>query len=175
MTTATIHDTQTINAIIELQEACGYGFRNPIYRAALAGELGAVIEALPHSRVPREALWHKAPTVAVIADDAGLSSGPSDFPDAERLFGWARRVMIHAAGGEAFHYEWVVEAARLFGRVVMVETTTAAEAAWMALAERERDRREAEGREPFGLLLIQVPSDKPPHPVVPTGTEGGAQ
>ena len=174
MSTATIRDLETINRIIRAQESAGYAFRNPIYRAALAGDLGAIVEVLPGGRVPREALWSDAATVAVIADDAGLSRGPADFPDAERLFAWARRVMIHAAGGEAFHYEWTVKAARIFRRVLMVETTTAAEPAWMALAERERDRREAEGREPFGLLLIQVPADKPPHPAAPGGAEGGA-
>lgn len=175
MSTATIRDLATITRIIQAQESAGYAFRNSIYRAALAGELGTIVEVLPGGRVPREALWRDAATVAVIGDDAGLSSGPPDFPDAARLFGWARRVMIHAAGAEAFHYEWTVEAARIFRRVLLVETTTMAEPAWMALAERERDRRQAEGRGCLGLLLIQVPADMPPHPAVPTGTEGGAQ
>lgn len=174
MSACTIRDHATMNAIIQAQEAGGFAVRNELYRAALAGDLAAVLEVAPRGRVSRDMLWTNAPTVAVINDDGGLSCGPQDFPDAARLFAWARRVMIHAAGGEAVHYAWTVEAARIFRRVVMVETTTLAEPAWMALAERERDRREAEGIEPFGLLLIQVPADKPPHPVVPAGAEGRA-
>lgn len=171
---ATIRDLDTINRIIRAQEAGGFDFRNALYRAHLAGEVGAIIEVLPRGRVPREALWSTAPTVAVIGDDAGLSSGPADFPDAERLLAWARRVMIHAAGGTTRHYDWVVAAARIHRRVLLIETNTAGEPAWMHLAECERDRRAAEGRKPFALLLIQVPADMPPHPAVMAGAEGGA-
>jgi len=166
MMAAMFRTPATLNWAIRTQEAHGFGFRNPLYRAALAGDLAGIIEVPPRGRLPRNVFWTEATTVAVIGDDAGLSSGPADFPDAARLFAWARRVMIHAAGGEAVHYEWLVQAARIHRRVLLVETTTAAEPAWMAFAECERDRREAEGREPFALLLIQVPANLPPHPVV---------
>ncbi|MBP0466212.1 hypothetical protein J5Y09_19960 [Roseomonas sp. PWR1] len=168
-----ISDRARISAVIGWQEAAGYGFRNALYRAVLAGDL-ALVELLPRSRLPREALWSKAPTVIVVGDDAGISSGPADFPDAGRLFPWAPRVMIHAAGGELRHYEWVVAAAQIFRRVLLIETTTAAEPAWMDLAERERDRRASEGLPPLGVLLIQVPEDLPPHPVPPSWCRGDA-
>ncbi|BDG74082.1 hypothetical protein [Roseomonas fluvialis] len=171
---AAIRDLDTINRIIRPQEAGGFEFRNALYRAHLAGDVGALIEVLPRGRVPRQALWSAVTTIAVIGDDAGLSSGPGDFPDAGRLLTWAQRVMIHAAGGTTCHYDWAVAAARIHRRVLLVETNTAAEPAWMHLAERERDRREAEGREPFALLLIQVPADKPPHPAIMARAEGGA-
>lgn len=77
---AAIRDLDTINRIIRPQEAGGFEFRNALYRAHLAGDVGALIEVLPRGRVPRQALWSAVTTIAVIGDDAGLSSGPGISP-----------------------------------------------------------------------------------------------
>lgn len=161
-------DTATVSAMIRAQDACGFGFRNPLYRAALAGDC-RVMEVMPGAtaRMLKPFLALTGATVAVIGDDGGISSGPQDFPQARRLFGWASKVLVHACGGEPHHYEWVVAAARPGRRVLLVETTTFAQPAWMQVAEDERDRRARKRLPPIDMLLIEVPPHLPAHPLVP--------
>ena len=106
------NNPRAISELMAAQAMAGCGFRNPIYRALLAGEVATLVELMPGARIPREVLWRDAPTIIVAGDDAGRSHGPGDFPDADRLVKWARRVMIHAMGGEADHYQLAADAAR---------------------------------------------------------------
>lgn len=162
-------DPLTVSAIMRLQAARGFAHRNVAYRAALAGEIRLL--DIPPGPTPRlkPLLRQPGPAVAIIGDDGGISSGPRDFPQARRLIDWSTHIMVHATGAEEDHYRLVVEAARNGGRVLMVETNTAAEAAWMALAEAEIERRKAKRRPGPAVLLIQVPAHMPPHPLMPAG------
>lgn len=163
------HDPKALSALMAVQAAHGFGYRNALYRGALAGDF-RVVELLPRARVPQHLLRDRCPnTVIVVGDDAGISSGPADFPQAIQLLRWAQRVMVHAAGGAEQHYALAAAAARQCRRVLVIETRTKAEPAWMALAEAEHDRRVAAGLPLLRVLLIQVPGDQPAHPI-----EGGA-
>jgi hypothetical protein len=161
-------NTATVSAMIRAQDARGFGFRNALYRRALAGDV-RVMEILPGAtaRILKPFLRLSGGTVAVIGDDGGISQGPESFSQARRLFGWASHVMVHAAGGEAVHYQLVADTAAAGAHVLLVETTTCAEAAWMHMAAEERDRRAAKRRRPFALLLVQVPPGMPAHPLEP--------
>jgi len=153
-----------ISDLIAAQSRAGFDFRNPIYRGLLAGEIGAVLEIAPRMRIPRDALWHPRPAVIILGDDAGVSHGPRDFPDAARAFAWAASAMIHAAAGQAHHYAAAAIAARMARRVLLIETRTANEIAWEKLAADENTRREKLGARPLAVLLIRVPAHMPAHP-----------
>jgi hypothetical protein len=168
------NNPRAISAIMAAQAMAGYGFRNPIYRAALAGD-AALVELTPGARIPREVLWRDAPTIVVAGDDAGRSHGPGDFPDANRLMKWARRVMIHAMGGEAAHYQLAADAARNHGRVLLIETRTANEIAWEEMARQEIERRDEQGAEPLAVLILRVPDNLPAHPTIPDKHPEGAR
>ena len=153
-----------ITNLIAAQSRAGFDFRNPIYRALLAGEIGAVSEIAPRKRIPRDAFWHPRPAIIILGDDAGVSNGPHDFPDAARAFAWAASAMIHAAAGQAHHYEAAAIAARLTRRVLLIETRTANEIGWDELAMIENAKREKLGARPLAVLLIRVPAHMPAHP-----------
>ena len=169
-----INNPRAISGLMAAQAMAGYGFRNPIYRAALAGD-AALVELMPGTRIPREVLWRDAPTIIVANDDAGRSNGAGDFPDADRLMKWARRVMIHAMGGEAAHYQLAVDAARNHGRVLLIETRTAHEVAWEEMARREIVRREKQGAQPLRVLILRVPDHLPAHPTIPDTQADGVR
>jgi hypothetical protein len=163
-----------ISELMAAQARAGFGFRNPIYRALLAGDVFVVVELMPGARIPREVLWRNAPTIIVAGDDAGRSNGPGDFPDADKLMNWARHVMIHATGGEAAHYQLAADAARENGRVLLIETRTTHEVAWEEMALQELERRDKQGARPLMVLLVQVPDHLPAHPTIPdTQADGG--
>ena len=168
-----INNPRAISELMAAQAMAGYGFRNPIYRAALAGD-AALVELMPGTRIPREVLWRDAPTIIVANDDAGRSNGAGDFPDADRLMKWARRVMIHAMGGEAAHYQLAADAARNHGRVLLIETRTAHEVAWEAMARQEIERREKRGAQPLRVLILRVHDHLPAHPTISDTQADGA-
>jgi hypothetical protein len=169
-----INNPRAISGLMAAQAMAGYGFRNPIYRAALAGD-AALVELMPGTRIPREVLWRDAPTIIVANDDAGRSNGAGDFPDADRLMKWARRVMIHAMGGEAAHYQLAVDAARNHGRVLLIETRTAHEVAWEEMARQEIERREKQGAQPLRVLILRVHDHLPAHPTIPDTQADGVR
>lgn len=153
-----------ITHLIRVQEAAGYGFRNELYRPLLADEF-RLFELMPGGRLPTAILRsRKGRVVVCVGDDSGKSAGPRDFDQARALLRWADRLMVHAAGGDAGHYRMVADAAAQDLRVVLIETTTAAEAAWMALVRRERLRRLEARRPPLPTVLVRVPAGQPPQP-----------
>jgi hypothetical protein len=160
-------DTATLSAMIQAQDARGFGFRNALYRRALSGDV-RVMEVLPGvtGRLLKPYLRRPGGAVAVIGDDGGISAGPVSFSQARRLFGWASHVMLHAAGGELEHYQIVADTAAAGAHVLLIETCTSHEAAWVHEAGEERERRARKGMRPFAMLLIQVPANAPPHPAV---------
>jgi hypothetical protein len=160
-----------VSGLMTAQAAAGFGFRNPAYRGALAGDY-RLIELQPGTRTPAPWLWRDAPnTLVIVGDDGGRSCGPQDFPQARRLMALAERIMLHAAGGEEAHYRLLAEAARLNHRVLLIETNTLAEAAWTALLQDEIARRVRGGLPQLAVLAITVPPNMPPHPTAPYRAE----
>lgn len=162
-----VSEAGEISRLMQLQEAAGLGFRNAVYRAALAGNL-AIAEVLPGVVLPPDLLRKPHPVVVILGDDAGISNGPADFPQARRLLRWAGFALVHAAGGETDHYAAIADVARACKNILVIETHTAAEAAWMHLVRRERGIRLRKKRPALSALLIQVPPDAAPHPVART-------
>jgi hypothetical protein len=67
--------------------------------------------------------------------------------------------MLHAAGGEAEHYEAAVKRALLVKRLVLIETDSAHEDEWAKLFALR-----------MPTLCIRAPEDLP-HPKLPTAEE----
>lgn len=162
-----------ITRIIQILQASGHGYQAPLYRAALAGEVIVGVTAAG-GRLPNEFFWHGGkPKVAIIAgDDVDPSKPrrlPSEFPQTQKMLEWAASVCIHATGGAEMHYAGFVMAAQICGRVLVIETGTAAEDDWTAVVTAERKRRE-----PGNPLLGAVISARPRggfHPAPPAAAE----
>ncbi|HEY8612344.1 MAG TPA: hypothetical protein VIL69_13760 [Roseomonas sp.] len=157
-----------ISKLIAALDGTGHAFALPLYRAALAGEL-AMAALLPGGRVPTRLLDHtRPPTVIVVSGDPAnpteAASPPEAFPQARRLLAWSASVMLHATGGKEAHYRAVVAGAKAWRRVLLIETATSQEDAWLALVEAERERRLASGRV-FPAVCISARPRGGVHPV----------
>lgn len=138
----------------------------PLIRACMAGDL-RLIMIPPSVRMPLAPLdptRDRRPLVVILAGDGPEPAGPGDFPQALRLFRWARFVIVHGTGGQAFHYQAAVEAARLTGRVVIAETGNDYLKDWCAFRIVNAPRTPG--------LIITTPPGQPPHPMM--GAPAGA-
>jgi hypothetical protein len=105
-------------------------FALPLYRAARDGLLN-LIQPERGAQVPLKMLERPGrPIVVLIGDDDHQSTGPEAWACALRVRRWARAGMIHAAGGEAQHYENALAGALLTGRFLLVETSMVHHAGW---------------------------------------------
>jgi hypothetical protein len=111
-----------------------YNFNLPMARAAVADEIDVFGFGCPDARWPGRTLrLATRPTILLIADDPGTPNGqggPTAWTCTDALSRWCNAVMIHASGGEAAHYAEAVRAARLVGRLALIETTTLHAKAW---------------------------------------------
>lgn len=85
-------------------------------------------------------VWAKAvrlPALALIGDDDhATSDGPTTWSVAPRLLRWAKFVLIHGGAGMPSHYEYAVTMTELFGRVLMIECSSANITAWQEAASK---------------------------------------
>jgi len=159
-----------IGHLISLQERLGCGFRAPLYRAAMAGEMH-LVEVPPGGVVPPPFLAARtAPRVVVLGDDGGGfggdDPGPAGFVGLRRIFAWASHVMLHATGGQVAHYQIVADTAiAMRARVLLIETGSARAAAWGVLVNAEQRRRLRRRRAPLATLNI-LPASGASHPAV---------
>jgi hypothetical protein len=114
-------------------------WRLPVIRAVLDGHLYYAEVACGIGRqYTKAAVKHlggvKRPTLASVADDDEMScTGPSGFSAVSKLIDWANRVILYSTGEDAAFYRLAVAAAIQFRRVLLIETTTALEGAWLRI------------------------------------------
>ena len=117
-------------------------FRLPLLRAAyVEGTVGFCQVMRDPGTMPAIALNPGGPMVMVIGDDDLVSTGPAGFRDAQRFAEWADAAMVHAAGGEALHYQMAVDGALRMGRLLLVETSSAHASAWCDLFGKDGELR----------------------------------
>jgi hypothetical protein len=148
-----------ISALIAKLEGTDGAFLLPLYRAALAGDL-RVVTLHAGGRIPGRLLEHTEPATVVVVGgdpDARATPAPEAFPQARRLLAWAASTILHATGGLAAHYAAAVEAARFTRRVLLIETGTAQEDAWLDLLKGEDERRKDSGRRLPALVISARP------------------
>jgi len=143
-------------AAIARAEKIGATHLLPLLRAARAGQINVAVvgrgTAAPMGRLKRST----RPVVLLLGDDDGAPTGPAGWPQAGTLLHWCAATLVHSAGAEPRHYEAAGGAALAYGRVLVIETSTAREADWLALVRRLRP----------GLpgLIVRVRPDEPAHP-----------
>jgi hypothetical protein len=94
------------------------------------------------------------PTVVLVGDDDYQSTGPRGWSSATTIADWAECAVVHAAASTAVSYAAAAAAARLRGRAVLIETSTAFAYEWEALFSRKH-------------VLLVLPKNGRPHPVMP--------
>jgi hypothetical protein len=101
------------------------------------------------------------PELILVGDDDYASTGPAGWRQTSRLMRWARRIIVHAAGGEADQYRGFVDIACKVGRVLLIETDAAHAEAWVlvALAQGTHQR-----------ICVILPTQGT-HPICPSGRE----
>ncbi len=105
----------------------------PLLRAARSGDVAYFELDRGAKLLPEEMAPIGKPAVVVIGDDDDMATGPAGWPGTRRLLRyWASGALIHAAGGEASHYEVAIGWAQQLRRVVIVETSSTYAEDWMA-------------------------------------------
>ena len=144
--------------IDEMDRAGGIGIAH-LFHAMLSGRI-AVLPLMPNGPAAKFKAWVRLtkhrPAVALIGDDDGLDRGPDGWPQARRAVGWARAVMLHAAGAELYHYEVAIVAAELTQRMLIVECCSATLPAWVDIVQNAAHRPKC--------LIIQPPDGTHPIP-----------
>ena len=149
---------QMAEAVVYLSRS-GFGHHVPLLRAAMAGT-HRICFVPPGFTMPLNLLdmtQDRRPLIVVLQDDGPNPTGPSGFAQARRLLKWAASVLVHACGAEPYHYTGAVVMAGVKERLVLVETCTAQQAAWLALKDAVAPRTP-------GVVLAVRPGDLA-HPV----------
>lgn len=148
-------------AIVAATQAGSVGCAH-LLRALNSGRI-ALLPLQPECSAAAFKRWMKTtakrPAIVLIGDDYGADLGPAGWPTAERAVRWCRAVLLHAAGGEVWHYEMAVQNAQSFGRVLVVECTTKTLPAWLNLVDSVRPIP------PVSLVIM--PPDGLAHPASP--------
>ena len=125
-------------AIGLMQQGCA-GHRVPILQALYHGRI-AHLEVQRTGSTGLFKRWSgivRQPALALIGDDDHASpDGPGTWPIAARLFRWARFVLVHGGAGQPEHYALAVALAETYGRLLMVECSSANIKAWQDAAAR---------------------------------------
>lgn len=95
--------------------------------------------------VPRDAIWPKRqlkavqkPLLVLLGDDDEMATGPAGWRCLNAGCRWPRAAVVHAAGAESGQYEAFGALAVMNRRLLLVETTSAHAAAWIAALRLHR-------------------------------------
>ena len=136
--TVRIDDYAGISRAIDLFQRCDAGHRIPLLSGMRDGRIGHIEVSRKGSAKTLKSFLAavKLPAIVLIGDDDDEPCGPAGWHVATRLLSWARLVVLHGTGGEAAHYQAVVDAAPTFGRALIVECASEHLPLWIAAAAR---------------------------------------
>jgi hypothetical protein len=126
---------QIPDAISKMQ-AAGAAHRVPLLQALYHGRIAHLeIQRDTSANLLKSFIGRvRLPALVLLGDDDFGPTGPGGWRQASRLMRWARRIVVHAAGGDADQYEGFVQSARAIGRLLLVETDAAHAQEWMQVA-----------------------------------------
>lgn len=150
-----------IRALLMVQSLAGFGFRAPIYQAALRQEMD-LAETGPAGEVALDAFSHTRPVLVVLGDDGPAPTGPEGFAQAAGLLRWTRAAILYSAGGEERFYQEAVDLTRQHGRCVLIETDAAQRKAWMDRIAAEMIWRHERDVKQLVAVDIRAPGEAPP-------------
>lgn len=124
----------SIGRAVDIADATGMIGLAILLRAAKAGRISLFV--CQPQNAPTFKNWAQVsngrPAVALIGDDGDLSHGAAAWKGyAYRMARWASSVLLHASGAKSAHYEAVIAAAERYGRVLVIETSTASAGSWL--------------------------------------------
>lgn len=130
---------EAIPDAISRMQAAGAEHRVPVLQALYRGEI-AHLEVGRDGSAGTFKRWAAAiqlPGLALIGDDDHAAvDGPNTWPIAQRALKWARFVLIHGGPGATAHYEFAIELAKRYRRLVMIECTSTNIATWEKAASK---------------------------------------
>lgn len=97
------------------------------------------------------------PVVCVVGDDDYAPAGPRTWGCAAKLRAWASFAIVHGTGAQLQHYHAAAALAAGTGRLLLIETTSAAAQDWAGFLR---------GRTPALPFMGILPPDGA-HPVIP--------
>lgn len=147
-----------IARLLSQAEAAGAGHLAGILTPVIRGELDVIAPtrntlALPFKRVGRRG----QPVVVIVGDDDYRPAGPSTWACAWRIRAWAAFAIVHGTGAQRAHYDMAAGVAQRVGRLLLIETTSAAAQDWAGFLH---------GRTPALPFMGLLPPDCV-HPVMP--------
>ena len=135
-----------VSEAVRRMEGTRGDFAVPLWRGSLSGEY-RIAGALAGGLLPAKVLDPaRPPTVIILSGDPDFPTPappPEAFRNVRRYLAWAASIVVHATGGRREHYAAVAAAVPVMRRVLLIETSTTQEDAWMALVQAEADRRRA--------------------------------
>lgn len=147
-----------IARMIARAEQAGAGFLAGLLRPVMACEMNLIVPMRDTVQPPFYRIGKQGrPIVVLVGDDDYRPAGPHTWMCAAKLRAWASFAIVHGTGAEAWHYHMAAAAARDVGRLLLIETTSAAAQDWAGFL------RERTPALPFMGLL---PPDGS-HPVMP--------
>jgi hypothetical protein len=123
---------------ITLTEQAGSIGTAHLMRALASGRI-ALLPLLPKESSSKFKAWARMtkhrPAVILVGDDDGFDRGPVGWAQGRRAVAWSRRVLLHGAGAELFHYELAIVAAELTHRTLVIECCSATIDGWIELVK----------------------------------------
>lgn len=110
----------------------GASYRMPLYDAVAAQMIALHEYPRGTSVLKRDLRTLREPAVLLIIDDDGEATGPSGWSGIKHLKRWAVSTIVHAAAGEAAHYQEAAIAAACHKRLLLVETTVEHRDTWIS-------------------------------------------
>lgn len=105
-----------------------------LFRAAMQGNLAlAIISGRNVIVTASDLRCGDDAVLTLIGDDDYQSTGPRGWACAATVAAWARCAVVHASGASAETYREAILGARVKGRVVLIETSSANAMAWADL------------------------------------------
>ena len=138
-----INDPTIIHGIMLTHILAGFGYRTPIYEAALRNDID-LAETTPGGEIAFQVMTPNRPILAVMGDDGNTPVGPEGFLQTAELLRWAGVVMLYTRPGQERVYREAVELAVRHRRCLLIEANTLQRRAWVArIAAEEKHRKSA--------------------------------